>query len=306
MPLAPVILFAYNRPDHTQRTLNALAENSLAGQSELFIFLDGAKTGADEPTRQAIAAVRKIADAENRFLRQTVIASESNQGLAKSVISGVTRVINEHGRAIVLEDDLISSPAFLSFMNEALERYARQEAVSCISGYVYPLSDQLPSTYFIKGADCWGWATWKRAWDRFEQDGKKLYAELAEKKLFSDFDFFDSFPYTKMLEDQIAGKNSSWAIRWYASAFLQDMLTLYPARSFIHNIGIDGSGTHSGKHNYWHIDTLATEYHFPDDAIQENLEAKRSFARYFQQLSRKSFTRHLRHMFNGLLRKLRG
>jgi hypothetical protein len=223
--------------------------------------------------------------------------------LAKAVISGVTATLNRYGKAIILEDDLISSPAFLSFMNDALEYYQTAEKVSCISGYVYPLKDTLPSTYFIKGADCWGWATWKRAWDKFEPDGKKLYTELTEKNLIHQFDFAGTFPYSKMLEEQIAGRNSSWAIRWYASAFLQEMFTLYPAKSFIRNIGIDGSGTHSGRHNYWHIEHLETQYRFAEGEIRESSEAKASFGRYFKQLGRKSLRKRLGQMAKALLER---
>ena len=172
LALAPIIVFAYNRPQHTRRTLDALSANPLAAESDLFIYIDGPKAEANAGTRQAIAEVQKIADAENRFAATTVIASEINQGLAKAVTSGVTNTINRYGKAIILEDDLISSPTFLRFMNDALDRYETAENVSCISGYVYPISDPLPSTYFIKGADCWGWATWKRAWDQLEPDGK--------------------------------------------------------------------------------------------------------------------------------------
>ena len=124
---------------------------------------------------------------------------------------------------------------------------------------------------------------------------------MKQKNLIEDFDFSGSFPYSKMLEDQIAGRNNSWAIRWYASAFLRDMLTLYPARSFIHNIGIDGSGTHSGRHNYWHIDQLATEYSFADGEIRENAAAKASFAKYFKQLGSKSVTRRLRQVAKAII-----
>lgn len=296
-------MFAYNRPDHTRRTLDALAENTLAQDSELFIYLDGPRTSADNATLEAIAEVRKIANAENRFASTSVVASAVNQGLAQAVIAGVTATVNRYGKAIIMEDDLISSPAFLRFMNDALHFYATAETVSCISGYVYPLKDPLPSTYFIKGADCWGWATWKRAWDKFEPDGKKLYQELTQRNLKHEFDFGGTFPYSKMLEEQIAGRNSSWAIRWYASAFLQQMFTLYPAKSFIRNIGIDGSGTHSGRHNYWHIEHLETEYHFAEGGIVESAEAKESFARYFKQLSRKSLRKRLGQMAKALLRR---
>jgi SAM-dependent methyltransferase len=129
-------------------------------------------------------------------------------------------------------------------MNDGLWKYQEDEQVISIHGYIYPLEQTLPETFFLKGADCWGWATWKRGWDLFESDGQSLLDELKRQKLTRLFDLDGSYPYTKMLQDQILGRNNSWAIRWYASAFLKDKLTLYPGRSLVHNIGLDGSGIH--------------------------------------------------------------
>jgi hypothetical protein len=115
---------------------------------------------------------------------------------------------------------------------------------------MYPVPGKLPETFFLRGADCWGWATWKRGWDLFEPDGQKLLGEIRRKKLQRAFDINGAYPYTKMLKDQINAKNDSWAIRWYASAYLKEKLTLYPGRSLVQNIGMDQSGTHSIKTNY--------------------------------------------------------
>jgi hypothetical protein len=107
----------------------------------------------------------------------------------------------------------------------------------------------VPETFFLKGADCWGWATWRRGWELFESDGKKLLRQLKDANLLRRFDFDGAYSYSKMLKDQIKGKNNSWAVRWYASALLQDKLTLYPGKSFLKNIGLDASGTHHDNNN---------------------------------------------------------
>jgi hypothetical protein len=241
--LAPVALFVYNRLWHTQQTVEALKRNEPAAESELFVFSDGPRTEAD---REKVRAVREYLKTIDGFKEVTVIERDRNLGLAQSIITGVTGIVNRYGKIIVLEDDMVTSPYFLRFMNEALEFYKDEAKVISIHGYIYPVKARLPETFFLRGADCWGWATWKRGWDLFEPDGRKLLNELRARKLTHGFDFDGAYGYTRMLEEQIKGKNDSWAIRWYASAFLQDKLTLYPGRSLVCNIGADASGTHCG------------------------------------------------------------
>ena len=167
-------------------------------------------------------------------------------GLARSILCGVTDLqsLRTH---IVVEDDLVTSRYFLSYMNQGLITYQHHERVVCIHGYVYPSTTKLPETFLCEGADCWGWATWSRGWRLFESDGQKLLDALQERGLNKDFNLDDSIDYVGMLRSQIAGKNDSWAIRWHASAYLADALTLYPGQSLVNNIGFDGSGTHAGN-----------------------------------------------------------
>jgi hypothetical protein len=282
---APVVVFAYNRPDHLQRTFDALRSNELATATLLFVFCDGFKTGATEQEIEAVRKVRAIAKAQTWCKKLFVIESEHNKGLARSVIDGVSQVVNEYGRVIVLEDDMVSIPLFLRFMNAALDRYENEEEVISVSAYTYPVKAALPGSFFLRGADCWGWATWKRGWNLFEEDGKKLLEQLEEKKLAADFDFESSYPYTQMLRDQVSGTNSSWAVRWYASAFLANKLTLYPAKSFIWNIGIDGTGTHSTVSDKWNPKLAAALPAFPPD-IREDRAARKIFRDFFLELRR--------------------
>ena len=245
MTLAPIVLFTYNRPFHTEKTLQALKACNLAAESDLVIFSDGIKNDSDQ---EKVQKTREIIRSIEGFKSIEIIESEKNKGLARSVIDGVTYVINKYSRVIVLEDDLVVTPNFLSYMNYYLEEYENEERVISIHGYVYPIETSSNAPFFIQGADCWGWATWKRGWDLFDEDAGKLYNAISKnKELSKRFDFDGSYPYLKMPKDQIDGKVDSWAIRWYASAFLKNKLTLYPSISLVENIGMDGSGTHVGK-----------------------------------------------------------
>lgn len=251
MSLAPIILFVYNRLDYTQQTIQALLQDPLAQQSELFIYSDAPK---NELSAQAVEEVRSYIYSITGFAKITIIKREKNLGLANSIISGVTEVIKQYKKAIILEDDLIVSPNFLSYMNEALELYKDSENVACITAFNFPLKFKTPiqeDTFFLKGADCWTWATWERAWNIFQQDGKKLLKEIKNRKLQKEFDFDHSYSYTKMLQKQVNGQNDSWAIRWYASAFLKNMLCLYPKYSLVENIGTEGTHFKNAKKNQW-------------------------------------------------------
>lgn len=239
---APIALFVYSRPDHTRQTLDALARNAGAGQSDLIVFSDGPKNDA---ARAGVAAVRSLLADVKGFRSVRVVESPVNRGLAAAITAGVTAVTDEYGQAIVMEDDLLTSPHFLDFMNDALNVYRDDEKVGSISGYTFPLDIALPETFFLPDESCWGWATWKRAWAKYEPDGSKLLAEIRRTGRLREFDLYAAYPFRQMLEDQIAGRNNSWAIRWRASLFLHDMLSLYPGGSLTRNIGTDDSGTHA-------------------------------------------------------------
>ncbi len=289
MSLAPIVLFVYNRPEHTLRTLDALSKNTEAAESILFIYCDGPKSNASNAQLEKIKEVSCIAKSEIRFKEVHVIDRKENMGLASSVIAGVTEIVNKYGKIIVLEDDLVTSPYFLKFMNDALNVYALSDDVVCVSGYTYPVKKKLPETFFIKVAECWGWATWKRGWEIFEIDGAKLLCEIENKNLGSAFDFNNSYKYTQMLKEQIEGKNSSWAIRWYASAFLKNKLCLFPGTSLIQNIGIDGSGTHSGISDKWTVNLSRVKVNVSKITIEENLKAKKLFVNHFDSINSWSF-----------------
>lgn len=300
MICAPIALFVYNRVDHTKKTIEALQKNFLAEQSELFVFCDDAK---NSDGMKAVRAVRDYVQTISGFKKITIIEREKNFGLATSIIGGVSEIIEKFGRIIVLEDDMVTSKYFLTFMNEGLNFYESEEKVISIHGYIYPVKNTLPESFFLRGADCWGWATWKRGWDLFEKNGAKLLAELQQKNLAKKFDFDGTYHYTKMLEDQIAGKNNSWAIRWYASAFLANKLTLYPGKSLVQNIGIDGSGTHCGDSSSFNIELGQEKIFLTKIPLSENYEAREAIKKFFKP--KKSFIEKISHKIRKKIKKLR-
>lgn len=293
--LAPIILFVYNRPNHTRQTIEALQKNELASESELIIYSDAAKNPQAE---EKVQAVRDYIKSIDSFKHITVIERDRNWGLANSIIDGVTSIVNQYGKVIVLEDDLVTSSYFLKYMNEALDKFAEAEQVASIHGYVYPVKQQLPEAFFLPGADCWGWGTWKRAWDIFNPDGKYLLQQLKQQQLINEFDYNGSSSYSKMLEKQIKGENNSWAIRWYASAFLAKKLTLYPGYSLVHNIGNDDSGTHCGTVTTYDAKLSPRPINLQHIKIETSHSSRIAFENFF----RKSQPNLMRRIFDFLQR----
>ncbi len=289
--ISPIALFVYNRPYHTQQTIESLKKNTLAQESDLIIFSDGPKDITDP---NSVLDVRTLIRQTEGFKSVQIIESSANLGLAQSIISGVTHVIDRFGKIIVLEDDLVTSPFFLKFMNEALDFYESEESVISIHGYTYPVKQALPETFFLRGADCWGWATWKRGWELFESNGEKLLKKLQELRLTGEFDFNGAFGFTRMLVDQIEHKNDSWAIRWNASAFLSNKLTLYPGKSLVHNIGNDLSGRHSGNLRYFDTEISANPIPLASIPTTENKLVRNLFGMYLQSI-RLSFFEKIKH-----------
>ena len=279
MTLAPILLFVYNRPLHVRKSIEALLANELAKYSELYVFSDAAK---DEASKNDVEEVRRFVHSIDGFKQIHIVEREKNWGLARNIIDGVTQLVNEHGRVIVLEDDLIAAPYFLTFMNDALETYKDEEKVGHIQACDFTKDPTLPDTFLIKFTGSWGWATWKRAWKHFNPNGQELLDELIRRKLTRQFDFNGKYGFTRMLRRQIEGKNNSWAIRWNASLFLSDILSLNVGRSLIQNEGFDGSGTNCGSDNLY--DTSLWMKPLPVvkiSPIVENMEARKAFTNYY-------------------------
>ena len=279
MNCAPILLFVYNRPEHTQRCIESLKRNSLATDSTLYIYADGAK---DDTQQAAVNEVRSYIHTIRGFKETIIIERDENWGLARNIIDGVTTQVNQYGRVIVLEDDLVVAPYFLQFMNDALETYQDEPKVGHIQACDFTQDPSLPETFLIKWTGSWGWATWDRAWKHFNPNGKELLQELEQRKLTHRFDFNGKYGFTRMLRRQIKGKNNSWAIRWNASLFLKDILSLNVGKSLIQNEGFDGSGTNCGGGGLYashlHLTPLPVEKISP---IEENNKARQAFVRYY-------------------------
>ncbi|MFA5656652.1 MAG: glycosyltransferase family 2 protein [Dysgonamonadaceae bacterium] len=278
--LAPIALFTYNRPYHTQQVLEALQKNELSRESELFVFSDGAKTEEEETH---VAETRVILSKTTGFKKVSIIRRPKNFGLAANIIDGVTTILEKKGKIIVLEDDLLTAPSFLSFMNKALVLYEDEDEVAHIHSFCYS-GLNLPDTFLIKWAGSTGWATWKKSWELFNPNGAQLLAEIEERKLNETFDFNGTYQYTRMLRRQVEGKNNSWAIRWNASLFLNNKLSLNTGKSLIYNIGFDGTGEHSGSQDFYNMELYEDELVIEKPAeIKENMEARRQFEAFYRR-----------------------
>ncbi|MDH3980405.1 MAG: glycosyltransferase [Gammaproteobacteria bacterium] len=279
---APVALFVFNRPEHTRRTIQSLLENDCSAQTPLVIFSDGARSEKDVPM---VESVREYIRGIDGFRDVRIVEQAENRGLAESVIAGVTEVINHHGRVIVLEDDMETSPFFLDYMNRALEKYRDNNNVYCIHGYAFPadMSDVNTETFFLGGAECWGWATWKRAWDNFCPDAMQLISVLRSQGMDKAFDYDGSFPYMRMLKRQSRGRIDSWAIRWRASAFVRQGLTLWPKVSLVRNFGMDGSGVHCDNTSFFDVALADRPVTLADIPIKINKIAFSAYGRYLKE-----------------------
>lgn len=276
---SPILLFTYNRLNHTRRCIEALQKNTLSAESDLYIYSDAAKEVSQQ---QAVNEVRQYLHTLQGFKSITLIERKENWGLARNIIDGVTTQVNRYGKVIVLEDDLIVAPYFLQFMNDALETYKDEPKVGHIQACDFTQDTSLPDTFLIKWTGSWGWATWERAWKHFNPNGKALLEELEQRKLTYTFDFNGKYGFTRMLRRQIEGKNNSWAIRWNASLFLKDILSLNVGRSLVQNEGFDGSGTNCGGGGLYasnlHLSPLPVQKISP---VEEDLSARQAFIRYY-------------------------
>ncbi len=242
---APIALFTYKRLDTLRQTVSALQQNYQAEESELFIFSDGPKKDID---KDVILEIRDYLKSIDGFKRITIYESTTNKGLALSIIEGVTKVIQQYDKVIVLEDDLKTSTTFLSYMNQALNFYETNQSIFSIAGFTMPISGLNNSdVYFTQRASSWGWATWRDRWDTIDwsvRDYKNFAGNPAEVSRFNRM----GSDMSGMLRLQMTGKINSWAIRWCYHQFKNDLYTVYPAVSKVLNIGLETlDATHTNE-----------------------------------------------------------
>lgn len=260
--LAPIIVFCYNRPEHVEQTLEALSLNELADQSTLYIYCDGPQEGASDEMRQKIADVRQVVRKRQWCKEVYIVEAEKNKGLANSIICGVTEVINKHGKVFVLEDDLVSSPYMLKFVNTALDYYENYAGVFSISVNRPPLSKmEIPEDYPYDVFACLrsystGWGTWKDRWEKVDWSMDDFdHCKQNPNMLRALCRLGDDFP--PMMQMQEDGKIDSWAVRFTFAHFKHHAVAILPCKSYVTNIGFDGTGTHSGTVAYTYENDLA-------------------------------------------------
>ena len=300
MPLSPIVLFTYNRLQNTQETVSCLLANPEAADSDFIVYSDAPK---DVKAADSVMQVREYLRTITGFRSVTVVEREQNYGLVRNITTGVTETVNRYGRVIVLEDDLSVSPYFLRYMNEGLDRLAEREDIISIHGYMYPHKQPLPEAFLIKGADCWGWATWKRGWDLFDSDASRLYRNLVARQLENEFDFNGSYPYTRMLKEQAEGTAGSWAICWYASTFLAGKYTVYPGTSLVRINSLSKGGEHSGsarilKKFMTPVRQTPVDWNLAE-MDKECLAGRQSIEHFFRSLP--SLMRRIRHKLIGMI-----
>jgi len=241
MARTAIAIFAFRRPNHLKKVLISLISQSSQHNLPVYLFLDGPRKHDD---KALVEACRTVTMQFEKQMAIEIIESKSNLGLYNSLTGGITAVLGNYEKVIVLEDDIVVSKYFLDYMLDGLQCYAECQDVASIHGYLPPISRELPDTFFLRGADCWGWATWRNRWSLYRHDARAMAMEIRSRGLAGDFNLGGRVPNLRLLDDCATGHSQSWAIRWHAACFLSDCFTLHPGRSLVRNIGLDNSGEH--------------------------------------------------------------
>lgn len=299
--VAPVVLLTYNRPEHTKNTIEALAKNELADQTDLYVFSDAAKKKADI---EKVEQIRSYVEQQvNGFNNVTLISRNENYGLARNVIEGVTEIVNQYGKVIVLEDDLRTNPFFLRFMNDGLNQYQEEKKVTGVTGYSF-LDDR--TVYEKQSYLCgltgtsWSWGTWADRWSSFDTEAKGWESLTSDRKYRKKFNYDNTYNFYQILKSQQQdAKTNSWAIRWYYTTFLQEGLILAPTKSLVGNDGWDGSGVHCGDgaapaaiHD---LNTKQAIMEFPDK-IEETKEIRKLLKKELIRISEPDMLKRIYHI----------
>lgn len=277
--LAPICLFVYSRLDETKKTIESLQQNILASESHLYVFSDGEK---NEENRKNVLAVREYIHSINGFASVKIYESNINKGLANSIISGVTEIVNKYGKIIVIEDDLIFSTNFICFMNQALNFYENKKRVANISGYAFDF--KYPSDYkydmaFSCRFSSWGWATWKDRWEKVDWEVKDY--KSFRWNIFNRIRFYQGgSDLDRMLRLQMKGKLDSWAIRFAYHHFKYDLLDIFPRISKVLYNGFNSGATHT-QNKKDTFDTVLDSTENFNFQFSENLETEKEITKQF-------------------------
>lgn len=302
MKLSPIILFVYNRPWHTKQTIDALQKNELASESELFIYSDAAKNSKSENN---VTKVRALIKSVMGFKSVTVIEREKNWGLANSIIDGVTKIIEQYERVIVLEDDLVTSPYFLTFMNNGLDAYQNEENIYSITGFSFSSKFMrfpkgfVDDIYLNIRPMSWSWATWKSEWQGIDWKIQDFNDFISSQKRIRQFNQGGT-DLTNMLKMQMNGQLDSWYIRWTYNAFKKGKLTVYPRISLVNNVGHDNTGVHCGtdpKNIFSH-----TELNLNSLTLKQNIELNKGIVSNFNKAFNISIMAKIKQFIKSVLK----
>lgn len=278
--LAPIVLFTYNRLSHTRQTIEALRANVYAAESRLYIYSDGPK---NESADKSVREVRDYLHSVTGFKEIHIVERARNWGLAENIIDGVTKIVNEYGKIIVVEDDIVTSKYFLKYMNDALEVYRENSKVMEISGYMYPIKKEkktLSEAVFVKAGFCWGWGTWKDRWQYFDRNPRKFVESFSEKDIY-DFEVEGSTGAWQQVVDNYSGALYTWAVFWDVAMFLKDGLTLVPRKCMSMNIGMDNTGTNCLKTDRYDVELCTEDEKFFPLEIKENTDVRECMKGFF-------------------------
>ena len=249
---SPVVLFCYKRLDTLKQTIESLQQNYWADRSELYIFSDGPQKPADEPI---VRSIRDYLKTITGFKKVVITEAVKNKGLANSIIDGVTDIINQYDKVIVLEDDLVTSRNFLIYMNKALDHYKDNPKIFSITGFSIPIKGlNENSVYFTQRANSCGWGTWKDRWAIIDWEVKDYSALMRSRSLRTAFNKMGS-DMLGLLRKQKTGKINSWAIRWCYHQFKHDLYSVHPVVSKIINIGYGSADATHTKESFNRFET---------------------------------------------------
>lgn len=297
--LSPIVLFVYNRISHTKQTIDALQKNKLANKSNLYIYSDGFK---NENDKIEVLGVREYIKTVTGFKNVTIVQQPSNLGLAKSIVMGTTDIVNKYEKVIVLEDDIVTSPYFLNFMNDSLNFYEQESKVWHISGWNYPISNEnLEDTFLYRTMNCWGWATWKDRWSNYEKNPQKLIESFSKEEIYK-FNLDGAINFWEQVEKNLNNQMNTWAIFWYTTIFKNEGLCLNPTQSFVENIGFDGTGTNTGYRNNYSSNLSRTNYNIRfENKLKENQTVTDRIKLFYRQNNEEnkniSFSKNLNKIF---------
>lgn len=305
---APVCLFVYNRPAHTRQVVEALKNNALAQETRLFIFSDGPAENASEENVTAVNEIRSYIRNIGGFREIQISERDRNLGLADNITRGITEVVTKYDKVIVLEDDIITSQGFLTYMNRALDLYEETEKVMHISGYFFDIGQRLPETFFYNQTSCWGWGTWRRAWQHYEPDAALLKRKIESVGRMREFNMDGTYAFSDHLDANISGQMKTWAVKWHASVFLRNGLCLHPGRSMVQNIGFDESGHSRTSTSRYEHSKLASTVHVKPVRLREHRRARAGVVRFNsggQRQSIRQYSNQWIRRFQALLRGIK-